>query len=314
MYHNNQSQTQDRARLKVRATLGGIHIFNRATGTNILLDEVRPAPSTLATAPRQVAIALTNACDLACSYCYAPKNPAVLPFARLSEWLCELDTNGCVGVGFGGGEPTLYPKLAELCAFTTTETSLAVTFTTHAHRLSDNLISRLSGNVNFIRVSMDGIGHTYELNRKRPFNELIARIQSLRKIVAFGVNFVVNSETISDLDQATELAAELGAAEFLLLPEIPTGTRKGIDKQTSQRLQSWIHSYQGDVALAISENGADGLPTCNPLSFENGLVAFAHIDALGQLKRTSYANVGVKIGDSGVLEALQVLKETKVIK
>ena len=305
----NTTSLQSSTRLKIRVTSGGLHIFNRATGTNVLIDEVRPSLDLVATAPRQVSIALTNACDLACEYCYAPKNPAVLAFKPLSSWLCELDENGCIGIGFGGGEPTLYPNLAELCAFTTTETNLAVTLTTHAHRLTEKLLKELAGNINFVRVSMDGVGCTYELNRQRSFDELVVRIKSLRSITPFGINFVVNSDTIEDLDQAVELAAELGASEFLLLPERPTPVRQGIDQDTTQRLKVWVNSYRGVMPLAVSESDANGLPTCNPLWFETGLTAFAHIDATGILKRTSFDVAGVKIGDRGVLKALHSLKQ-----
>ncbi len=303
------TSAQSSTRLKIRVTSGGLHIFNRSTGTNVLIDEVHPPPDLVAIAPRQVSIALTNACDLECKYCYAPKNPAVLSFKPLSSWLCELDENGCIGIGFGGGEPTLYPKLAELCAFTTTETSLAVTLTTHAHRLTEKLLKELAGNVNFVRVSMDGVGRTYELNRQRSFGQLILRINSLRSIAPFGINFVVNSDTIEDLDQAVELAAGLGASEFLLLPEMPTPTRHGIDQDTMQRLRVWVNSYHGVMPLAVSESAMNGLPICNPLWFETGLTAFAHIDAMGILKRTSFDVSGVKISDRGVLDALQSLKQ-----
>ncbi len=298
-----------RAKIKVRKTSGGLHLFNRETGTNVLIDEIRPAADTVALAPRQVSIALTNACDLACEYCYAPKTPAVLSFERLAPWLRDLDANGTIGVGFGGGEPTLYPRFAELCEFMTAETNLAVTFTTHAHRLTENFLHALRGNINFVRVSMDGIEKTYESNRGRSFNDLIKRIDSLRRITPFGINFVVNSHTFPDLDGAIELASMLEAREFLLLPEMPTHLRSGIDPDTANRLKSWVHSYRGPVPLAISEGNTDGLPTCDPLQFETGLAAFAHIDAMGTLKRTSYDVFGVKIDTCGVIETLRTLQK-----
>ena len=61
--------------IKVRSGPAGIQLFNRVTGLNILLDEIEIPPESWASAPRHVSIALTNACDLACPYCYAPKAP-----------------------------------------------------------------------------------------------------------------------------------------------------------------------------------------------------------------------------------------------
>lgn len=247
------------------------------------------------TAPRQVSVALTNACDLVCPHCYAPKYSATLAFDSLVGWLGELDENGCVGIGFGGGEPTLYPQLVEICAYAANETNLAVTMTTHAHRLNDRLLDRLAGNLHFVRVSMDGISATYESIRRRSFDALLERINTLSHITHFGINYVVNSKTIGDLDAAVRLAADLGASEFLLLPEEPVGRGSGIDAETTIILRNWVRGYCGRVPLSVSEGNADGLPTCNPLSAETGLAAFAHIDASGMMKKISYDSSGILI-------------------
>lgn len=293
---------------KVRLGSNGIHFFNRTTGINILIDEVIPPSNKWSAAPRHVSIALTNACDLSCPQCYAPKNNDTLELNNLKSWLTDLDVNGCIGVGFGGGEPTLYPDLVDLCSFAAKETNLAVTMTTHAHRLSDDLLNEVVSNLNFVRVSMDGVGPTYEAIRRRPFEELLKRINKLRSSMPFGINYVVNSVTIVDLDAAVELAANLGASEFLLLPEEAVGRGVGIDKKTTTILNKWVRDYSGSLRLVVSEGGAEGLPTCDPLSAEKGLAAFAHIDASGSIKCTSYVGSGIPIGDKGVMAALDELK------
>lgn len=297
-----------RDRRKVRVGPSGVHLFDRETGLNVLLDEIQAPPDSWATAPRQVSVALTNACDLACPHCYAPKNPAALDFRRLTGWLNELDANGCLGVGFGGGEPTLYRRFPELCRYTARNTGLAVTFTTHAHHLTDALVAGLAGSIHFVRVSMDGVGPTYEALRGRPFEALCRRLETVGALAPFGINFVVNARTLPDLDAATELAAEMGAVEFLLLPEQPVRGSGGINSTATQALQRWVSLYRGAVPLAVSEAGADGLPTCDPLASETGLRAYAHIDASSVLKRSSFENDGVTIDNNGVMQALSVLR------
>ena len=220
-------QSTEISRFKIRVGPAGLHFFDRVRGVHILMDEIKPPPDVWSTAPRQVSIALTNACNLQCSYCYAPKRPAILAFEQLTVWLAELDENGCIGVGFGGGEPTLYPRLAELCSFATNKTRLAVTMTTHAHHLDDRMLRQLHGSLNFVRVSMDGVGATYEAIRGKSFSALVDRIKALSRLIPFGINFVVNSNTIKDLEPAAVLAAKLGASEFLLLPEVPVSAREG---------------------------------------------------------------------------------------
>jgi sulfatase maturation enzyme AslB (radical SAM superfamily) len=257
-----------------------------------------------------VSVALTNACDLRCAYCFAPKSRAVLDISQVKKWLLELDANGTVGVGFGGGEPTLVPEFADLCAFATHHTSLAVTFTTHGHHLDDKLFARLRGNVHFVRVSMDGIGSTYERLRGRRFNDLQTTLRALKKIVPFGINYVVNSDTLPELDGAITVASTTGASEFLLLPQRAAKGRPGIDEVSANSLRQWVTGYSGELRLAISELGSEGLPTCNPFRKENGTQSYAHITADGVIKRTSYDINGIVIGSDGVIAALQRLKNS----
>lgn len=311
MNRTNKFAKINNSRLKVRSGPAGLHFFNRTTGINILVDEVTPPTSMWSAAPRNVSVSLTNACDLECHHCYASKNNATLAFDRLTRWLADLDANGCIGVGFGGGEPTLYPQLIELCSYAASKTNLAVTMTTHAHRLSNPLLDELAGNLHFIRVSMDGVGATYEFIRKRSFDALLERITALKRVSRFGINFLVNSKTVGELDAAVQIAAELGADEFLLLPEEPVRGINGIDYEATIALREWVIRYQGCVPLAVSESGAEGLPTCNSLNAELGLAAFAHIDASGFIKRTSYDTSGILIGENGIMIALDKLKTIK---
>lgn len=293
----------------IRNSSSGLHLFNRATGLNILLDEIQTPVKLWATAPRQVSIALTNTCDLNCPFCYAPKKHATLDFELLKDWLIELNNNGCLGIGLGGGEPCLYGKLSELCTFIKNNTKLAVILTTHAHRLTDQLLNDISGNVNFIRISMDGVGKTYESLRGRTFDSLINRIESIRKVSNFGINYLVNFQTIKDIDTAIDIAQSFGASEFLLIPEVRVRKGKGIDDITKNILHEWVYKYSGKVRLSISEHGTENLPTCNPFENEDSISTFAHIDASGNIKQTSYNTSGLKIGNTGLIPALSKLKK-----
>ncbi len=260
--------------MKVRLGPDGIHLFNRVSGQNVLIDEVSVPPQLWHLAPRYVSIALTNACELSCPYCYAPKERAVLSVDLLKDWTVELDANGCLGVGFGGGEPTLHPGFSELCKFLAKETFLAVTFTTHGHRITSTLAEDLTDSVHFIRVSMDGIGTTYELLRERPFSNLISSIKLIRRLCPFGINFVVNGRTLPDLQTAVDMASDLGAAEFLLLPERPMRGRAGVQASELTRLRHWVEGYKGHLRLNISESHTADLPVCDPHKYELAMSSF----------------------------------------
>lgn len=298
--------------MKLRGGPDGLHYFDRKTGLNILFDEIDISQEQWATAPRHISIALTNTCDLSCSHCYAPKYSAELKYLDVKLWLQELDKNGCLGVGFGGGEPTLYTELSKLCRFAFEETELAVTFTTNGHHINSNLAKELAGYVNYIRVSMDGVGNTYEKIRGRSFSTFLDKFEIIRDISQFGINFLVNDKTYPDLDQAIELASKAGASEFLLIPELPIDKNStDIDKGTILRLRKWVLDYKGDIPLSVSEAGRNLLPTCEAFPNELGLHAYAHIDASGYLKHSSFDKGGVKIENNDIMYALNKLTIAK---
>lgn len=300
--------------VKSRIGPNGVHFFDRLSGLNVLLDEVQPKEAAWSTSPRQVSIALTNVCDLHCAYCYAPKHKVSLNTGQVLGWLKELDTAGCLGIGFGGGEPTLHPEFVDICKRAAGETQLAVTFTTHGHRITPDLVDRLKGSIHFTRISVDGVGRTYEEQRGKPFVSLLRGMESVASLSPFGINVVVNERTVAELDAMSELAEKFGASELLLLPQQGTTTVASMDRVVGRELQDWVFNYRGKTRLAISEAGASGLPICNPLPDELGLQAYAHIDASGMLRASSYSPVGTNIGAAGVLSALQNLKNTFEIK
>lgn len=292
---------------KLRGGPAGLHVFNRATGLNVLIDEIPVPVSHYSRAPRQVSIALTNRCDLACAHCYAPKSRDMLHFDAITRWLAELDSHGTLGIGFGGGEPTLYPEFVRLCQYAARETGLSVSFTTHGHLIDSDLAENLRGSVHFIRVSMDGVGATYESIRRRSFPELLVRLKYVRSISRFGVNIVINERTLPDLDEVAIVAADAGASELLLLPQVPVRGIPGIAPAHLESLRRWVDSYRGPLKLCINEASAEGFPTCDPLAEERGLQAYAHIDAMGVLKASSYAETGVSLGEGSLLQALDQL-------
>lgn len=298
-----------RADAKFRRGPNGLHLFFRCTGLNVLLEEARIPPALWSKAPRHVSIALTNACDLSCHFCYAPKRPASLDAERLKTWLLELDAEGCLGVGFGGGEPTLYKPLPEICRFIARNTTLAVSITSHGHFFHRQFVDKLAGNVHFVRVSMDGVGPTYESIRGKSFDTLLDRIQEVRRVFPFGINFVVNARTFPDLPKAVKIASELGARELALLPEVAIGIGQGIDRLTESALNEWVQGYRSSLPLAISDTVTSSLPVCVPSPSEIGLRAYAHIDASGVLKGRSYDSSGIVVGQSSVIDALECLRE-----
>lgn len=298
----------DAVTCKVRLSAAGVHLFDRISGLNVLLDEVDVPAEQVSCAPRYLSVALTNTCELRCTYCYAPKYPASLDVDRLVGWAVELDGAGCLGLGFGGGEPTAHPRFAEVCARIAASTSMAVTFTTHGHRLTSGLTAALRGSVHFARLSVDGVGDTYERLRRRPFAGVRAAAALLRSVSPIGINAVVNADTIGDLDDLAAFAEDVGADELLLLPEQPTAAVAGISCTDAARLTRWIQTARTRVRLAIARSGLEGLvPAVEAIPGERPLDAHLHVDARGILRPHAYSLTGTPI-DASILEAVHVLR------
>ena len=297
--------------MKMRSGPDGIHLFSRDTGLNILLSEYIPAKRNWSFSPRQVSIALTNSCNLSCPHCYAPKHRAKLEKELVKEWILELDKANCFGIGFGGGEPTLYPDLIEICEFSNSKTDLAVTMTTHGLNLTESMVDSLRGRINFIRVSMDGVGQTYEGIRKKSFDYFISKIRLLSGKIPFGINYVVNNKTVSDLNKAALMIEEWGASELLLLPEEDVGRGRKIDDQSLNDLKQWLSKYTGALKLTVSASYEEQLCTVNPLKKEPQELAYAHIDASGYIRKSSFDTYGVPISSKGVMAAFRKLLEGK---
>ncbi len=294
--------------LKTRRSRFGIHTFDRDSGLNVLLEDAGLPADEWAQAPRFVSVALTNRCDLACSYCYAPKDTSTHSPETVLAWAKELDASGCLGIGLGGGEPTLFRGFGDLVRKLASETALAVTFTTHAHRLTEDLAVKLRGSTNFIRVSVDGVGSTYERLRGQSFADLARRLGLVASICPFGLNTVVNEDTVGELDAVADLARRSGADELLLLPQVSTESQTGIDARTVERLRAWLDEPPAGLRIAISSRGAmPWMTLADPFPGEEPLEAHAHIDASGTLRSDAFSQCGVPIRGS-VLAALSDLR------
>ncbi|PPB49863.1 radical SAM protein [Arthrobacter pityocampae] len=301
---------EQRRHWKSRSTEHGVHFFQRQTGINLLLEELKLPEQTWAVAPRYVSVALTNACELKCPYCYAAKRPARLGARETSAWLKELDRGGCLGVGFGGGEPTLHSEFSTICQTTAIETDMAVSFTTHGHRITEELATQLRGYVHFIRVSVDGIGATYEKNRGRTFDDLQRRIDLIAGICRFGINVVVTDQTAWELNSLLDYAERWGAEELLLLPEQGTAGRSGIGELAYAEMIRWLASHRrSNIRVGISRMAdLSGVSIADAFPMEDRLSAHAHIDANGGLRTDAFTQKRIPIRES-VIEALRELRE-----
>jgi MoaA/NifB/PqqE/SkfB family radical SAM enzyme len=291
--------------MKVRKESRGLHFYDRTRGLHILADEVRIPSKDRDEGPEVISIAVTNVCDLSCAFCYAPKNRHMLSIPEIVHWSRELDQLGTLEVAFGGGEPTLFPGLAEACRTIWTETKLGISITTHGHHLNEQLRESLKGFVSVVRVSIDAPEPLYSSIRGLPLVRVLTNIRQMKGDVPIGINTVVNAQTLDGLDELAVIVRDLGAVDWLLLPEIENGEFTLSDPEW-QRLDNWILSRSNDLNLRTTTNAKAHLT--GPFLLEDVPEDYAHISSNGYLRRCSYRSNGISLRNRpSMLTALREL-------
>ncbi|MCA9678983.1 MAG: radical SAM protein [Kofleriaceae bacterium] len=242
----------DVADIPVPAALAGLRrvpldgvllLFDRRTGLTALCDGPETA-HLRQRAPRVVQFAITNACNLACTFCSRDLDAA-------SGWtaddafatLAALADAGTVEVAFGGGEPLVFRGFAALARRLHAETPLAVSVTSNGTRLDDAMIDALAPSLAQLRISIyDDVDHRPILRRAA------GRLR-------LGVNWLVTPARL-DRVEATVLALyELGVRDVLLLSY--NGVDRGLHLRADQaadlaaRVRALAVALRGRVQLKL---------------------------------------------------------------
>lgn len=187
-------------------TDGKLLMFDRDTGCNQLLSGEETA-HLVQKAPRSIQLALTNACDKSCSFCYRPeKARSMWTFDEVLDFCHFCEDWGVLEIAFGGGEPTLFPRLPELLKRIWTETKICSNLTTHGLNLTDKFLQEIHGHYGQIQVSVYDEDPTLEII------ELLVRNQS-----RFGLNYLVTPARARTLEVDIHQFVNAGVRDFLLL-------------------------------------------------------------------------------------------------
>lgn len=181
-------------------------LFDRDTGWNALCDGPETAGLRQAV-PRMVQFAITNVCNLACSFCSRDVDSA-------SEWtvdsaftmLRDLAELGVLEVAFGGGEPFAFPGYCDLVRRLRMETPLAVHATTNGRLLDERRLAAVRGLHGQLRLSIyDDVDWRAQVRRLAASGE------------RFGVNLLLDPARSTALEALVCELVALGCRDVLLL-------------------------------------------------------------------------------------------------
>lgn len=181
-------------------------LFNRDTGLNVLLEGDETA-HLQRIAPRTLLIAVTNICNLSCSFCYRDlKLASAWTYQSLLEFCRAASDWGVLEVAFGGGEPMLFKGWERFIQELYDTSSLCINFTTNGMLLSDSFLKSIEGKYGNIRISL------YDTNH---WSTTIQRLVS--NGARFGVNWLITPDELPQIEAKFLNLLGLGVRDFLLL-------------------------------------------------------------------------------------------------
>lgn len=279
--------------MKLRKEFIGYHFFERETGLHLLVDEVIPKSNEYSIAPRTFSIALTNDCNTNCKFCHISKGKDYLEKQFVIDFCKSLDKLETFDIAFGGGEPLLHPDILEICQTIWDETSLGISITTNGHNLNKELIEKLSHCISFLRVSVDSVQEKkYKSIRNFDFSTLKRNLEYLKGVIPFGLNMVIEKDTINELDNVKLFAEQIGAEELLLLPQIENNNFI-FNNSEWKKIENWIKINESSFPIRILEQARKKINIPVLFNNDNYYSDYLYLSADKMLMDSSYSNKGI---------------------
>jgi hypothetical protein len=180
--------------------------FHPASGTHVRCD----APATRhlrRSVPRVVMFGITNACNLACSYCSRDVGrPSTWTVESAGRFLEQLAGEGVLEVAFGGGEPFAFGGFAALLERLHATTALALNVTTNGTLLTESLLRRVGPQLGQVRLSLHDSADWRAAARRLAASP-----------ARWGANVIVDDAAVVGLPSLLTELASLGASDVSLL-------------------------------------------------------------------------------------------------
>lgn len=185
---------------------GAVLAFDRRTGQRWLLRSTATR-QLRAAAPPLVLFSVSNACNLACAFCYRDQDArSVWTAESATALLSTLAARGTLEVAFGGGEPFALKSFPSIVEALTDHTPLVVHATTNGTLITDAIARRLRGRFGELRLSV------YD---DTPWRDRLALLQANGHEV--GLHYLVTRERLPMVAAFVEEAVARGARKVFLL-------------------------------------------------------------------------------------------------
>jgi MoaA/NifB/PqqE/SkfB family radical SAM enzyme len=268
---------------------GKLLLFERDSGLNVLLEGEETA-HLQRIAPRTLLIAVTNACNMTCEFCYRDRESASLWDYDSLLKLCQgADQWGVLEIAFGGGEPMLFPSWADFINELYDSTLLCVNFTTNGTLLTAEFLQQIAGKYGNIRLSL------YDDNDYEQTIKLLVE-QKAR----FGVNWMITPSELPGMEANFLHLLGIGVRDFLLIGYKGDDTSlrlSSADYQILDNLVNKLHNASKNIAqIKMDVCWGDSLPDVPRLFVEDDCNAgddYLSITSDKQVKACSFMADGI---------------------
>jgi Fe-coproporphyrin III synthase len=212
-------------------------------------------------------------CNLACSHCYSASSPlkrTILPVGPLRAALPLLRAEGYEVISLSGGEPLLYPWLAELLAAAKTE-GFRVAAISNGYRVQARHREVIEA-IDQLAISFDGLEARHVAMRGHPqaWDRAVAGLRYLGEIgKPSAAAFTVTRETLAEVPEFIEICAGLGVRAVQLRPLVMAGRAvsdvagQGLSAADAARLwlmaQTLRLAWEGEVAVHVDLAPAEAI-------------------------------------------------------
>jgi MoaA/NifB/PqqE/SkfB family radical SAM enzyme len=239
---------------------GALLAFDRRDGRRWLVRSEATRPLR-ASAPPLVLFSITNACNLACSFCYRDQSvPSAWTVESAYDLLAPLAARGTLEVAFGGGEPFAFKGFCSLVERLTDSTPLVLHATTNGQLVTRELARRLHGRISELRLSV------YD---DAPWRDRFALLRDEGHSV--GLHWLVTPERLPTLRAFVESLCALGVRKLFLLSYNGPDRALHLSREQSRTLVEIVESLaEWPIEIGLSACWGDRLDPLPKLSPERG--------------------------------------------
>ena len=182
-------------------------------------------------------IQVTTACPLSCAQCYMEHTGIHMQLSTAREILLRAKTLGASAVQLTGGEPMIYPWIADVVRECRQQDMLTV-IATSGYRY-DRLRELKAAGLSAVCVSLNSIDPEVNSHTRQMYNLAIEAIQEAVALeIPCLVNLVLTHDSVRTLVQTADALEAMGVSGLILLKRFPNSRGEGGQVLTPEEMSA----------------------------------------------------------------------------